>query len=206
MARMVQCVYLKKGSPGPGLRAALPWAKRAALSRRHQPAIAFEIWKRHQTMLVRNENRPTSAPELHRRQMGSNSSSAAMPTNLRRLCAACGTTSPGAYPGAKRGANHIYIYMAEQSRSPAMSTTEVTCWRRRPRSAADRRGAAHRARAGDRQVKALMARKVRAERERHRRGAPAAAGRRGRPAARETGGQVPPPADRQSTGRAAGSE
>lgn len=54
MTRMVQCVYLKK--EGPGLTYA-PYP--GELGKRIYDSIsaeAFELWKRHQTMLV-NENR-----------------------------------------------------------------------------------------------------------------------------------------------------
>jgi Fe-S cluster biosynthesis and repair protein YggX len=54
MARMVQCVYLKKEAAGAGLRA-LP----GELGKRIYDNVskeAFEAWKKHQTMLV-NENR-----------------------------------------------------------------------------------------------------------------------------------------------------
>jgi Fe-S cluster biosynthesis and repair protein YggX len=54
MTRLVQCVYLKKEAPG------LSYAPYPGeLGRRIYDSIsaeAFELWKRHQTMLV-NENR-----------------------------------------------------------------------------------------------------------------------------------------------------
>lgn len=54
MTRMVQCAYLKKEAPG------LTYAPYPGeLGKRiyeHISAEAFELWKRHQTMLV-NENR-----------------------------------------------------------------------------------------------------------------------------------------------------
>ena len=54
MTRMVQCVYLKKEAPG---MAFAPYP--GELGKRIFEQVsqeAFEIWKRHQTMLV-NENR-----------------------------------------------------------------------------------------------------------------------------------------------------
>ncbi|HNT40279.1 MAG TPA: oxidative damage protection protein [Rubrivivax sp.] len=66
MTRMVQCAYLKKEAPG------LTYAPYPGeLGKRiyeHISAEAFELWKRHQTMLV-NENRLSLADAGARRYL-----------------------------------------------------------------------------------------------------------------------------------------